>query len=448
MNYRRILLLIGVLTLVFTLVLTGCGAEEAADKNEEDQEEKQEEEEQEAENNDNNELEQIAWNQNTGNEDYQDGTYRGVFSDGGEMQVNVQFTLEDNEITDIDFRHLTYGGEDYLEPDDDTTEGLKEQHMELLDYLEGEDVRTGLAALYEPGGIVDDEVDGFSGATLRANKISYAVRDGLNRGVYSFDDIPEGYNPVLGESFEDGTYRGVFSDGGEMQVNVQFTLENNEITEIDFRHLAYDGDDYLESENELVVGIKDQHKELLDYLEGTDIRDSLVDLYEPGEIVEDEVDGFTGATLRSNKIISAMKDGLNKGVYSGDIAEAYTPHPDYSFEDGTYRGIFEDGGEMQVNTQFTLEDNVITEIGFRHLSYGGEDYLESDDDTIEGIKEQHKELIDHLEGTDIRVSLADLYEPGEIVEDDVDGFTGATLRSNKIIYSVVDGLNKGIYSQP
>ncbi|OWZ84810.1 FMN-binding protein [Natranaerobius trueperi] len=440
-SFDRIALILGLLVIAFSLVFTGCGVE--TEEAETSQKENNEE------TNNNEVFEPATWTQNTDNTDFQDGTYRGYFGDGGDMQVNVQFTLEDNEITDINFRHLEYGGDDYLESEDDTIVGLKEQHKELLDYLEGEDVRTSLEGLYEPGEIVDDEIDGDSGATLRANKIAYAVRDGLNKGVYSFDgEVPEGYNPVLGESFEDGTYRGVFGDGGDMQVNVQFSLEDNVITDISFRHLYYSGDDYLESADETIEGFKEQHKELLDHLEGNDIRESLVDLYKPGDIVDSEVDGISGATLRSNKIISAVRDGLNKGVYSGDIADAYTPLPGHSFEDGTYRGIFEDGGDMQVNTQFTLEDNVITEIDFRHLYYGGEDYLETDDLTFGAIGEQHLDLLDYVEGEDIRVVIADLYEPGDIVETEVDGFSGATIRSNKIIYSIVDGLNKGIYTLP
>lgn len=39
-------------------------------------------------------------------------------------------------------------------------------------------------------------------------------------------------------------------------------------------------------------------------------------MYEPGDIVKEEVDGFTGATIRAGKIISAVRDGLNRGVYS------------------------------------------------------------------------------------------------------------------------------------
>ncbi len=116
---------------------------------------------------------------------YEDGTYRGAFIDRDAVQVNVQFTLEDNIITSIGYRHLAHGGIDYLEPETEATEALKEQHEQILEYLEGKDIREHLVDLYEPGDFVDD-VDGFSGATIRANKVISAVRDGLNRGVYVY----------------------------------------------------------------------------------------------------------------------------------------------------------------------------------------------------------------------------------------------------------------------
>ena len=74
---------------------------------------------------------------------------------------------------------------DYLEPEDSATEALRDQHMQILEYLEGKDIRESLVDLYEPGDFVED-VDGFSGATIRANKVISAVRDGLNRGVYVY----------------------------------------------------------------------------------------------------------------------------------------------------------------------------------------------------------------------------------------------------------------------
>ncbi|MBB5174307.1 hypothetical protein [Texcoconibacillus texcoconensis] len=39
-------------------------------------------------------------------DDYDDGTYHGVFADGENMQVNVQFTIEGNAFKELGFRHL------------------------------------------------------------------------------------------------------------------------------------------------------------------------------------------------------------------------------------------------------------------------------------------------------------------------------------------------------
>lgn len=117
-------------------------------------------------------------------------------------------------------------------------------------------------------------------------------------------------------SHEDGTYRGAFMDGGAMQVGVEFKLENNIVKEAKFRHLEYRDTDYRKEEtDQTIIGLRGQYEELLSYLEGKDIRNDLKDLYEPGNFVED-VDTFTGATVRSSKVISAIRDGLNRGVYS------------------------------------------------------------------------------------------------------------------------------------
>lgn len=118
-------------------------------------------------------------------------------------------------------------------------------------------------------------------------------------------------------SYEDCTYRGAFLDGGTMQVGVQLKLEKNLVKEISFRHLEYKDVDYRKEErDETIIGLREQYEEAIDYLVEKDIRESLVDLYEPGNIVKEDIDGFTGATVRSNKVISAIRDGLNRGVYS------------------------------------------------------------------------------------------------------------------------------------
>ncbi len=116
--------------------------------------------------------------------------------------------------------------------------------------------------------------------------------------------------------YEDGTYRGTFADLGFIQVNIQFTLEDNIITSAEFRHLRRDDDYHYDAEEEPYRSVVDQYKEALDYLVGKDINAHLEDLYHPENVVKAQVDGYTAATLRTNKIISAIRDALNRGVYS------------------------------------------------------------------------------------------------------------------------------------
>ncbi|MOA52695.1 hypothetical protein D3C78_1760330 [compost metagenome] len=56
-----------------------------------------------------------------------------------------------------------------------------------------------------------------------------------------------------------------------------------------------------------------QYRQGIAHLEGQPLA-NLFDLYEPGQVVED-IDAFSGATLRASKVISAVRDALNRGVY-------------------------------------------------------------------------------------------------------------------------------------
>lgn len=115
---------------------------------------------------------------------------------------------------------------------------------------------------------------------------------------------------------EDGRYRGIFADGPDIQVNVEFTLEDGVITEAGFRHLRRDDNYNIDADEEPYRSVVSMYQESLDYLVGKRLEDHLTDLYAPGEIVTVEVDGYSGATIRSAKIISAIRDALNRGVYS------------------------------------------------------------------------------------------------------------------------------------
>ncbi len=116
--------------------------------------------------------------------------------------------------------------------------------------------------------------------------------------------------------YEDGSYRGIFADGDSIQVNVEFTLSGGVVTEASFRHLRRDDDYFLGTVEEPYRSVIGQYLELPGYLVGKSLKDHLDDLYHPENIITLEVDGYTAATVRSSKIISAVRDGLNRGVYS------------------------------------------------------------------------------------------------------------------------------------
>ncbi|EEG76558.1 FMN-binding protein [Dethiobacter alkaliphilus] len=414
MRFKKFWLLALVFLLAGSLLLAGCGEP--------------------ANNNDNN-------NEVNGEEPGDDvvlNRYRGIFEDGGVQQVAVQFHLdEDGTIYDMSFRHLEYGGTDYRELEEDhALYAVVQQHEQIIEYLEGKNIDE-IDALHNPGDFVED-VDGMSGATVRANKVYSAMRDALNRGIYS----PGNGVADLEGDFEDGRYRGVFGDRGDQQIAVQFHLNGNIIEDMSFRHLYHGGNDYREmEEGDALYPIVEQHEQIIEYLEGQDIRTVLADLHNPGDFIED-VDGFSGATVRANKVYSAMMDGLARGLYAPGNGVADV---EGDFEDGRYRGTFGDRGDIQVGVQFHLNDNVIEDMSFRYLYYGGTDFRELEEDhAFYGVAEQHEQIIEYLEGQDIRTALADLHYPGDFIED-VDNWSGASVRANKVYSAMRSALARGVY---
>ncbi len=123
--------------------------------------------------------------------DYPDGRYRGSFFDSGDYEVAVQFEIVDGLLTNLRFRHLYWRGDDYLNPESEDNvfvfgsedlEAMRVQHDQLLEYLEGKPV-SAIGDLFTPENMVED-IDGWSGATIRSAKVISALRDALNRGVY------------------------------------------------------------------------------------------------------------------------------------------------------------------------------------------------------------------------------------------------------------------------
>ncbi len=367
--------------------------------------------------------------------EYQDGRYRGIFEDGGEQQVSIQFDLRDGVMSGVRFRHLQYRGVDYgaLE-EDDAFYPVLQQHRQIADYLNGRPL-SAIDDVKSPGDIAED-IDGFTGATIRGAKIASALRDALNRDIYSpanglVRSVPDAGN---------GRYRGVYGDGGEQQVSVQFSVANGTLTGISFRHLQYRGTDYRRLEQgDQLYPIVIQHQQITEYLEGRPL-EAIFDLHTPGEFIDD-VDGWTGATIRGAKVFSAMRDALNRGLY--------TPPNGFSTEiegyaDGRYRGTYGDGGEQQVSIQFHLNGGVIENVSFRHLAYRGTNYRALEEgDTLYPILTQHQQIADYLDGRPLS-SIIDLHSPGDFVAD-IDGWTGATVRANKVYSAMRDALNRGTY---
>lgn len=112
----------------------------------------------------------------------------------------------------------------------------------------------------------------------------------------------------------DGRYRGIFADRGEMQVNVQFELRDGLIHDLRYRHLAHRGIDYLTlAEGDALYPVLVQHRWIGDALEDRPLH-AIFALHGPDALIDD-LDGFSGATLPGNKVLSAIRDGLNRGVY-------------------------------------------------------------------------------------------------------------------------------------
>ncbi len=122
--------------------------------------------------------------------------------------------------------------------------------------------------------------------------------------------------------------------------------------------------------------------------------------------------------------------------------------PARAHEDGVYRGVFIDGDSIQINVEFELRDGIVRRASFRHLRRDDQYHLEATEEPFRSVIRQYQEALDHLVGKPLERNLRDLYTPEQIVETQVDGYTAATLRSNKIISAIRDGLNRGVYSYP
>ncbi|KEZ85043.1 hypothetical protein IO99_16970 [Clostridium sulfidigenes] len=110
------------------------------------------------------------------NNNYSNGIYRGSYID--EDELTVEFTLANNQIKDIKFIALSNNDDNYLE--DSNFKNVKNHYEALINYLKDKDIRQSLNDLYNPSSIVKD-----MDQKVEVGKVTSAIHDALNRGVYS-----------------------------------------------------------------------------------------------------------------------------------------------------------------------------------------------------------------------------------------------------------------------
>ena len=110
------------------------------------------------------------------NNNYSNGIYRGAYID--EDELTVEFTLANNQIKDIKFIALSNNDDNYLE--DSNFKNVKNHYEALINYLKDKDIRQSLNDLYNPSSIVKD-----MDQKVEVGKVTSAIHDALNRGVYS-----------------------------------------------------------------------------------------------------------------------------------------------------------------------------------------------------------------------------------------------------------------------
>ena len=243
------------------------------------------------------------------------------------------------------------------------------------------------------------------------------------------------------ESYPDGIYRGFYYDGGIEQISIQFELKDGKFESIVYRGVKYkDGDYMIEDASDAQKATLKQYRQMADYLIGKGV-DAIDALYSPYSIVED-VDAVTTATIQSSKLISALRDGLNRRPFKL-VNTSKLPAAD-AYADGVYRGSYMEDGSEEVALEFTLRDNRFESIAYRSLAYKGQDYLSPNaPENVRQIADQFTQLIEYLIGRDVSC-VNDLYQPGSIASD-ADAASGATLRSPKVISAVWDALNRHAY---
>ena len=107
---------------------------------------------------------------------YPDGTYRGVYISGQETQVEVQFNLKNDVITDAKYRTLFYKGHDWL--NEDEYKAKNGGYMKLLERITNQKIQDVMPTMYN-----SEEIE-KGGATVREMKVRSALQYGLNVGPF------------------------------------------------------------------------------------------------------------------------------------------------------------------------------------------------------------------------------------------------------------------------
>lgn len=107
---------------------------------------------------------------------YPDGTYRGVYISGQETQVEVQFNLKNDVITDAKYRTLFYKGHDWLKEDEYVAKNGG--YMKLLERITNQKIQDVMPTMYN-----SEEIE-KGGATVREMKVRSALQYGLNLGPF------------------------------------------------------------------------------------------------------------------------------------------------------------------------------------------------------------------------------------------------------------------------
>lgn len=362
-----------------------------------------------------------------------DGIYRGSFYDSGIEQVGIQFKVIDNHFIDFEFTSLSYKNGDYLSFNaTQSQKAILFQFEQLIVYLKGKPLEA-LNDLYNPENIVNDN-DAVTGATIRSNKLISAIHDGFNRKPFEILLTTKFKKDI---SYVDGLYRGFFYMNGQEQIAIEFELNDNQFVSFEYRALRYLENDYLGEELTL-----SNYRAYLNYISIHDFLinkdvNQLYNLYYPETILTD-FDVQTSATFKSNGLISAIGDALNRNPYI--LTSTTRFENDNQFVDGTYRGVYYDNGIEQVNVHFILKDNQFQSITLKGLSYDGVDYLSSNlSGEQERITVDYGLLANYLIQKDIN-SINELYDVSEI-----DALTSSTIKTNKLISALWNGLNRNVY---